>query len=100
MGKVLLWEGRHTGSAHGMGEGGSVCLARPVLGEGVSAHGAGGHGVENRRQGGGVSGCQRRCMAAWGALLGEWGGVILQAGVCSATAFQQGLPVQVKSLCP
>lgn len=28
------------------------------------------------------------------------GGVILQAGVCSATAFQQGLPVQVKSLCP
>lgn len=74
MGKVLLWEGRHTGSAHGMGEGGSVCLARPVLGEGVSAHGAGGHGVENRRQGGGVSGCQRRCMAAWGALLGEWGG--------------------------
>ena len=41
-----------TGSAHGMGEGGSVCLARPVLGEGVSVYGAGGCGVENRRQGG------------------------------------------------
>lgn len=51
-GKVLLWEGGHMGSAHGMGEGGSVCLARPMLGEGVSAHGAGGCGVENRRQGG------------------------------------------------
>lgn len=73
MGKVLLWEGGHTGSAHGMGEGGSVCLARPVLGEGVSAHGPGGCGVENRRQGGGVSGCQRRRTAAWGALMGEWG---------------------------